>query len=115
MQASLYHFLPRAEAVVGRMLEAASRSVIVSEPIRNLTSSRFRGIRAIGRLATDPGVGHLTSGRRFTEASLDELMNRYDVRSTFLAPGGRDKVYVLGVNDGARAGRSGFLVDLGPL
>ena len=103
MQASLYHFLPHAEPVVDRMLEAASQSVIISEPIRNLTSSRLFGIGAAARRATDPGVGHLTSARRFTESSLDKLMNRYDVRSTFLAPGGRDKIYVLGATGGARS------------
>ena len=103
MQASLYHFLPHANAVVDRMLVAASQSVIVSEPIRNLTSSRLPGIGAAVARATDPGVGHETSARRFTESSLDELMDRYDIRSRFLAPGGRDKVYVLGVTGGVKS------------
>jgi SAM-dependent methyltransferase len=98
MQASLYHFLPRPEAIVGRMVDAASRSVVVSEPIRNLTCSRLPGLGAIGRRATDPGVGHRTSAHRFTEDSLDGLMDRYDVRAAFLAPGGRDKIYILGVS-----------------
>ena len=103
MQASLYHFLPGATAIVDRMLEAASRSVIVSEPIRNLTSSRIPWLGAIARRMTDPGVGQETSARRFTEASLDQLMKPYDIRSAFLAPGGRDKIYVLGATGGARS------------
>ncbi len=40
MQASLYHFLPDAHEIVERMLAAAGRRVIVSEPVRNLASSQ---------------------------------------------------------------------------
>lgn len=95
MQASLYHFLPDAERVVDRMLTAAQDRVIVSEPIRNLASSRLPVVGMLGRQAADPGVGG--HGGRFTEATLDQLMARYRERvlSAFLIPGGREKVYVL--------------------
>lgn len=95
MQASLYHFLPRAEPIVDRMLAAARARVIISEPIRNLASSHFPLLRALGRRAADPGVGgHV---QRFTEQTLDQLMQRYGERvsDTFLIPGRREKVYVL--------------------
>jgi hypothetical protein len=96
MQASLYHFLLDADQMVQRMLGAAKRSVIISEPVRNLSSSTLPLIGTIGRRAADPGVGG--HGDRFTETMLDQLMAAYDVRAAFLAPGGRDKVYVLGVS-----------------
>jgi SAM-dependent methyltransferase len=95
IQASLYHFLPDADRILRRMVTAASRLVIVSEPVRNLSSSRLPVIGSIGRRATDPGVGAHTS--RFTEATLDRVMSRYDGAAAFLAPGGRDKVYVVDV------------------
>ena len=98
MQASLYHFLPDADAILQRMLGVAERCVIISEPVRNLSSSTLPLIGAIGRRATDPGVGGHAD--RFTEATLDQLMAAYDVRAAFLAPGGRDKVYVLGTSGG---------------
>jgi hypothetical protein len=95
MQASLYHFLPDAKGIVDRMLAAAGDCVIVSEPIRNLASSRFSIVARVGRRAADPGVGG--HGGRFTEATLDQLMERYRdrVRGSFTIPGGREKVYVL--------------------
>jgi len=96
IQASLYHFLPDAESLIDRMLAAAGERVVVAEPIRNLSSSRLPGIGLLGRRAANPGVGG--HERRFTEASLDGLMQGYAerVRSAFLIPGGREKVYVLG-------------------
>lgn len=96
MQASLYHFLPDADVILRRMLGAAEQCVIISEPVRNLSSSTMPLIGTIGRRAADPGVGGHAD--RFTETTLDQLMASYDVRATFLAPGGRDKVYVLGAS-----------------
>jgi SAM-dependent methyltransferase len=95
MQASLYHFLPDAGRIVDRMLAAARESVIISEPIRNLASSRVPGVALLGRRAADPGVGGHAA--RFTEQTLDLLMNRHrgQVVSAFKIPGGREKVYVL--------------------
>jgi SAM-dependent methyltransferase len=96
MQASLYHFLPDADRILQRMLGAANWCVVISEPIRNLSSSPRPLIGMIGRRAADPGVGGYAS--RFTEMTLDQLMAAYDIRTSFLAPGGRDKVYVLGAS-----------------
>ena len=55
MQASLYHFLPRAGDILDRMLAAARERVIVSEPVRNLATSGIPGIARLGRRAADPG------------------------------------------------------------
>ncbi len=99
IQASLYHFLPQAERIVDRMIAAASRRVIVSEPIRNLASSATPVIGLLGRRAADPGVGG--HEQRFNETTLDQLMARYGARveAAFLIPGGREKVYVLDSRD----------------
>jgi len=96
MQASLYHFLPEAGPIIERMLVAARQLVVISEPVRNLASSSLPLIGQLGRRAADPGVGG--HGGRFTEATLDALMEHYRDRVTaaFLIPGGREKVYVLG-------------------
>jgi SAM-dependent methyltransferase len=96
MQASLYHFLPDPAPVVDRMLRAARRRVIIAEPVRNLADSDFPLLALLARRHTDPGCG--TAPRRFTEATLDRFFLDYgaQVRQTFLIPGGREKVYVLG-------------------
>jgi SAM-dependent methyltransferase len=93
MQASLYHFLPHAEQILDRMLAAADQRVVVSEPIRNLSSSDNPVIGMLGRRSADPGVGG--AEQRFTEETLDALMARYDVQLGRLIPGGREKLYVL--------------------
>src|SRR5215471_18326424 len=53
MQASLYHFLPDASSIVNRMLAAARRSVIIAEPVRNLTTSSSSFLSFIGRAFTN--------------------------------------------------------------
>lgn len=95
IQASLYHFMPSAEIIIEKMLDAAQDRVIVAEPIRNLATSGSCVVRLIGRRASNPGVG--SHADRFSEATLDDLMDRYRSQTikTFLVPGGREKVYVL--------------------
>jgi SAM-dependent methyltransferase len=95
MHASLCHFLPDPSAVVGRMLRAAGKQVIIAEPIRNMTSSSIPVCAAIGRRFTDPGDGQ--SAQRFNEDSLDVFFKGYSriVTKSFLIPGGREKVFVL--------------------
>jgi SAM-dependent methyltransferase len=107
LQASLYHFLPHAERIVEKMLGAAGQRVIVSEPVRNLASSRMPLLARLGARATDPGVGE--HDRRFTEASLAALMERYreQVLKAFPIPGGREMVYVLGAASADRSGTAG--------
>lgn len=95
MQASLYHFLPDPLPVLGRMMEAARKQVIVAEPIRNLSCSGLPLLAPIARALTDPGVGG--QQYRFTEAALDELMKclRTKPPQSHLISGGREKVYVI--------------------
>jgi SAM-dependent methyltransferase len=95
MQASLYHFLPDPSPIMDRMLRAARRQVIVSEPVRNLSSSNSRWLALVGKLLTDPGVGN--HSQRFNEASFDQFFSRYRslVQQSFLVAGGREKLYIL--------------------
>ncbi len=110
IQASLYHFLPRAEVVVDRMLAAARDRVIVSEPVRNLASSVVPIVRILGRRAADPGTGG--HARRFDERSLDAFMARYRAQTlkAFAIPGGRERVYVLQATRSRPDRRSGTAV-----
>jgi hypothetical protein len=95
MQASLYHFLPEPRPLIDRMLAAAGKRVIIAEPIRNLASSEYRVLAAIGRRFTDAGDG--AQAHRFTEASLDEFFLHYESRvvERSLIAGGREKLFVL--------------------
>lgn len=95
MQASLYHFLPDPLPVLGRMLAAARKQVIVAEPVRNISSSKLPLLGPLARRLTDPGVG--SQPYRFTEGGLNDLMLSLCTRPprTRLISGGREKVYVI--------------------
>ena len=103
MQASLYQFLPDPAPVLGRMLRAARRRVILAEPIRNLADSRNPLLAAVARRQTDPGDG--AQPLRFTEATLDAFLARAPARPrrSFLIPGGREKVYLIETGPEAEA------------
>lgn len=96
MQASLYHFLPDPTRITERMINAAAKSVIIAEPIRNLSCNKTRLLRNLAKRFSDTGTGEQT---RFTEQALDSFVARYSSHrvKTFLIPGGREKVYILDV------------------
>ena len=105
MQASLYQFLPDAEAIVRRMRAAAGTSVIVSEPVRNLASSRFGAVARLGAGGAATAAG--AQAQRFDASSLQALMASFGDGVLFCGPvpGGREHVYVLsGSGPGAGAG-----------
>jgi SAM-dependent methyltransferase len=94
MQSSLCYFLPEPYRVIDRMLEAANKAVIVSEPIRNLSTSKSPLISAIAVKLSGPGG---SQPQRFTEETLDKLFGSYSacLKRSFKIPGGREKIYML--------------------
>ena len=93
MQGSLAYFLPDPTCLIREMLLAAREAVIISEPIRNLSTSKSPLVRKIA-VAISGGPGG-NQPQRFTEQTLDQLFAAYPVQRAFNIPGGRDKVYVL--------------------
>ena len=97
MQASLYHFLPEAQAaaMIERMRAAARDRVVVSEPVRNLTSSQLGVVSRLAARGAATADG--AQRQRFDAASLRALMERFGpaVLHAEPAPGGREHVYVL--------------------
>jgi len=94
MQASLYHFLPDAVPILKRMLNAAKKSLIITEPIRNLVDSKSMLIRTLASLISDAGTG--PQMHRFTEQSLDGLLTSVERPiKCFRIAGGREKIYIV--------------------
>jgi len=96
LHASLYQFMPDHQAVVSRLLAAARQTLIISEPVRNLSSSPNPLIRWLARRSADPGSGH--KAQRFDEASLDAFFHEHyadRIVQHTLIPGGREKIYCL--------------------
>lgn len=97
MQASLYQFLPDAAPMIEKMLCAAQRQVIVTEPIRNISSSDNSLLRFVGKRLTRPEKGGgAYRANRFDRDSLLALAQQFPAleRSCEL-PGGREMMIVL--------------------
>jgi SAM-dependent methyltransferase len=99
MQGSLYHFLPNPRPIVDRMLMAARRQVIITEPIRNLADSDFHMVAWLARKMTNPGTGDQPS--RFSEALLDRFFDIYrnsgQVEVSYRIADDREKLCILNV------------------
>lgn len=95
MQASLYHFFPNVESVIKDMSLLAKKAVIISEPIRNVSSSKSKWLGVLGKILSNPGDG--TGTFRFNEESLARTIESSGLKkiSESLMPGGREKIYVL--------------------
>jgi hypothetical protein len=96
LHASLYQFMPQHRQIVEKLLASARQKLIVSEPIVNLSTSRWALIRWIAKRSADPGSGD--KPQRFNEASLDEFFQRNfaeRIESSTRIDGGREKVYCL--------------------
>ena len=96
MQASLYHFIPAADAMLRRMRAAARASVIIAEPVRNLASSRLGPVArlAAGAAAT---AGGAQRGRFDAESLAALVCGGFGDAVAFRGaiPGGREHLYVL--------------------
>jgi SAM-dependent methyltransferase len=97
MQASLYHFLPDPRPVVDRMLEAASKNVLLTEPVRNLADSPNPLVAWLARKLTNPGTGE--QPRRFNATRFTDFLAPYRaagrVVDTYTIAAGREQLCVL--------------------
>jgi len=97
MQSSLYHFLPDPNPIVDRMLAAAHKGVILTEPVRNLAQSKNPSVARLARKLTDPGTGD--QPRRFNESRFEEFVNQYRARGLVVAyypiAAGRERLCML--------------------
>lgn len=93
MQASLYQFHDIADILLPRLWAAAERLLVIAEPVRNLSQSRFGVARWAARELTRTADSRIHTFR-YTEATLLELYRRCDVPMSRLdrTPGGREIV-----------------------
>ncbi|MDD5195666.1 MAG: hypothetical protein PHQ96_08365 [Candidatus Omnitrophica bacterium] len=94
MQGSLYQFIPHEKMIINKLLSAARKKVIISEPIRNLTSSDSPLInRVIGCLKRLGITEKLYLTQRFNRESLRDLFSSFEAFDrSFIIPGGRDMI-----------------------
>jgi SAM-dependent methyltransferase len=93
LQGSLYQFHPNCEMILRKLFDSANKKLIISEPVRNLSSSSSSLISFFSRFSADPGDGHKTY--RFNKVSLKQLFEKsfagLDI-SVREIPGGRDLI-----------------------
>jgi len=103
MQASLYQFLPHADAIVRKLLAAARQKVIIAEPIRNLSASSHPWLSFVSRRLSAPdSSGGRYTGQRFDRQSLTALFHAFDAfERDLIVPGGREMIGIFrGRGDG---------------
>jgi len=96
MQASLYQFIPNHVRLIERLLGAARRSLIIAEPIVNLSTSSSGLVRWLAQRGANPGDGHKAA--RFDAASLDAALRAHfgdRIQSSVTIARGRERLYCL--------------------
>jgi hypothetical protein len=97
MQASLYHFLPDPYPIVDRMIRAAKKSVILTEPVRNLADSKNQLVASLARKLSNPGTRD--QPHRFNGPLFEKFVSRYRARNLVLGyypiAGGREQLCIL--------------------
>ena len=88
MQSSLYQFIPDEKAVLDKMISAARRYVILTEPVSNLSASSNPLLAWLGKRLTDPGTGEAVD--RFDEERLRRLLESYKTDIFEPIAGGRE-------------------------
>lgn len=99
MQASLYQFYPDHDVIIRKMLAAASKKVVIAEPVNNITASNNRLIGKLGAWLSDAGSGN--ASMRFSKEHFESVMRAYGENLVFLQdiPGGREVVAVIDASD----------------
>ena len=92
MCSSYYHFRSREDEIFGKLLRAARKAVIISEPVENLSSGGVSVWSRLMRRFTDPGVGEF--GYRYDLASFQEFAKRHGASEVQYEPGWRNAVAV---------------------
>lgn len=96
MISSLYHFYPRPEIIIKKMLAAAKRDVIIVEPIKNWLNAKSKIISRLVLFLTDEGGGK--NKFRFTEELLDKLMQAHfkeNIVRIEKTKNKKEKIYIL--------------------
>jgi SAM-dependent methyltransferase len=91
MISSFYHFRRSAEEVLDRMRSSARRGVIISEPVKNM-SSHPSPLGGVAAWLTNPGVGEYD--QRFDLATFEAFSRQNGASEFSYRPGDRNAIAV---------------------
>jgi hypothetical protein len=98
MCSSFYHFRDREDEILDKLLRAAKKAVVISEPVENFSSHGPSLWSRLMRRFANPGVGDCSY--RYDIASFRDLAERHGAIEVHHEPGGRNAIAVF---DAARA------------
>lgn len=92
---SLYQFMPNHSHVLHKLLSAAKRHLIISEPIRNYTHSKSRFVAYLATMMTNPGDG--AKPYRFNEETFKKALTPFqkNIVKEFIATNDKEYIAVL--------------------
>lgn len=90
MQGSLYQFMPSHRLIIDKLISAADKAVIISEPITNVASCKNSMTTYLAMLATRVNGNNFFS--RFTKDELLDLFKEYNVSLIREIKGGKDLI-----------------------
>jgi glycosyltransferase involved in cell wall biosynthesis len=97
MCSSFYHFHGRQEEIVSKLLGAARRALIISEPVHNLSSSAVPLLGCVANWLTNPGVG--AYDYRFNLEQFRDFTVKSGVSKFIHSPGKRNAIAVFNKED----------------
>ena len=89
---SFYHFYDEKEDLLDRMRAAARKAVILSEPVRNMSSHGFGPLARLSNWLTNPGIGDYT--RRFDPESFRRFAEKGGAAEFHYEDGDRNAIAV---------------------
>ncbi len=92
MCSSFYHFRNEEAVVLSKMIAAARKAVVISEPVRNLSQLRFEPLGRFFNWLTRPGVG--TSEFRYSIDIFREFANHHGAAEVVYEDGGFNAIAV---------------------
>ena len=95
IHASLYQFIPDRSEIVQKLYNGAKKYLIVSEPVKSYTQSKWKVVSLLGRFLNNPGDGMKI--QRFTLNTLKETMRPFqnEVVEEFMVPDCMEYVFVV--------------------
>ena len=95
MQASLYQFYPNQHEIIRKLLDASSKALILSEPMKNKAHSQSKAISLLGVLFSNPGDG--IKEFKFNPETLKETLRPFarNIKKEFLTANDIEYVVML--------------------
>jgi len=81
MMGSLHQFIPREDIILNEMKNIALKRIIISEPCRNIVSSKNALVSFAAKVISNPGNESTAEIKRFNRNDLLALFNQHHVNS----------------------------------